>query len=406
MPNKKKFGGSLFIGESINGLPSPVFYDPHYANRTNLPPVTSITGSPGSGKTFAASILVAQASVMNKVVYAIDPKGDLLALKNLEKEGLINKTSVWSIFSKSKDGDEVSTDNYGLLDPLNLTDDRADNINLTIDIIEDTLPEGFQDSDRNVIPAIVKDVAESGKPVFNRVIQKLRSHQSPRIQGIGNELERIFGTQIGKLLVGSAQHDNPFSKNEGLMIISLMGLSFPPPNKKRKEFDSTEIVSMAVMKLITYSISQTMKNMTKKKQKLLFIDEAWSVINTKVGRSLINEISLLGRSLNMALIMASQSPRHFSFGLEGGDGTESALDSTISTQFAFRNDSDIDNEINRKLMKLPENEGWEDVFPKLTTGRCIMRDTTGNHAIIHIMTSKRWAKAFETNPYAKNDDDD
>lgn len=400
MPNKVKYGGSLFIGESINGLPYPVLYDPHYANRTNLPPVTSITGAPGSGKTFAASILVAQASVMNKVVYAIDPKGDLLALKNLEKEGLINKTSVWSIFNSL--GEEVSEENYGLLDPLNLTDNRADNINLTIDIIEDSVGE-FDETARNIIPPIVKDISESGKPIFNRVIQKLRSHREPKIQGIGNELERIFGTQIGKLLVGTSKHDNPFSKNDGLMIISLMGLTFPPPNKKRGEFDSKEIVSMAVMKLITYSISETMKNMSKKKQKLLFIDEAWSVVNTRVGRALVNEISLLGRSLNMALIIASQSPRHFSFGLEN-TGNDSALDSTISTQFAFRSDSDIDNEINRKMMKLPEGEGWENVFPQLKTGRCIMRDTTGNHAVIHIMTSERWAKAFETNPYAKDED--
>ena len=152
------------------------------------------------------------------------------------------------------------------------------------------------------------------------------------------------------------------------------------------------------MQLLTQLILESMKTKPKKILKTLFIDEAWVVFGNKAGKRLIDAVALLGRSLNMATILATQSPAHLISGEE--DDKRSSLDTTISTRFAFRNDSDSDNAINRKAMRLPENDGWEEVFPMFGTGQCMMKDCTGQISIIHTMTSSAWAEAFNTNPFA------
>lgn len=393
---KIKYGLSALIGESITGLPAPIFFDPHYPILKNKPPVTLITGSPGSGKTFTAEILAGQSSVMNKVTFVIDPKGDFISLKKLERAGEINKTTVWSVFS-NEDNEEVSEENFGMLDPLNLTDSRDDNVALTADVIASLVKE-ISHKQSNVLLPVIRDVAESRSPSLAKVIQMLKQHPDDEVRNLGLELDIPCRMSIAKLIVADKQQENPFDFNTGLMIISLLGLTLPDSETKESEYSYKERLSAVVMRLLTQLVLESMKKQPKRVLKTLFVDEAWVVFGNKSGKSLIDQAALLGRSLNMATILATQSPRHIS--ADGEEDGGSTLDTTISTRFAFRNDSDLDNRINRKAMRLPENDGWEDIFPNFQTGQCMMRDCNGNLAIIHTMTSPEWAEAFDTNPSA------
>lgn len=396
MASSPQFGLSTFIGESITGLPAPIFWDPHYPILQNRPPVALITGSPGSGKTFAASTLAAQSSVMNKLTFVIDPKGDFMALKNLEREGLINKTSVWSIFS-TEDNAEVSEQNFGILDPLTLTDDRGDNVALAADVIA-SLVNNISHVQSNALLPILKDVAESRTPSMQQVINILQSNQDDEVRSLGLELDIPLKMPIAKLIVSDGQRENPFNRKDGMMIISLMGLDMPTSETKEKDYTYKERLSTVVMRLITLLVLEAMKKQPKRILKTLFVDEAWVVFGNKSGRALINQAALLGRSLNMATILATQSPTHIAD--DNSTNSKTTLDTTISTRFAFRNDSESDNAITRQTMKLPENDGWEEVFPQLQTGQCMLRDCNGNLGIMHIMTSQEWADAFNTNPSA------
>lgn len=395
--SKRKFGLSSFIGESVTGLPAPIFFDPHYPILQNKPPVTLITGSPGSGKTFTAEILAAQSSVMNKLTFIIDPKGDFIALKKLEKEGLINKTTVWSIFS-NEDTEEVSEENYGMLDPFYLTDNRDDNVAIAVDVITSLVPEITARQSNQLLP-IVRDVAEGYNPSLNKVVRELQKSQDDEIRNLGLVLDLPLKMSIAKLIISENRAENPFDFTQGLMVLSLLGLSLPDSDTPESDYSQKERLSAVIMRLLTQLVLESMKKQPKSILKSLFVDEAWVVFGNKSGRSLIDQAALLGRSLNMATILATQSPRHISSGSEESQGG-STLDTTISTRFAFRNDSDADNRINRKAMRLPENDGWEDIFPQFTTGQCMMRDCQGNLAIIHTMTSKEWTEAFDNNPSA------
>ncbi len=393
MANDQPFGLSTFIGKTITGLPAPIFFDPHYPISINKPPVTLITGSPGSGKTFIAEILAGHSSVMNKLTYVIDPKGDFIALKRLEKAGEINKTTVWSIFSND-DNAEINEENYGMLDPFYLTKNMKDNIQIVQDVVRSLIGE-ISSKQTNALLPLIQDVAAEENPSLSKVVMALQRNRDDDIRSLGSQLRLTLDTSVAKLIVADNRaSENPFANSDGLMIISLLGLSLPEAGTPEKDYSSAERLAAVVMQLLTQLVLESMKTKPKKIQKTLFVDEAWVVFGSKSGKRLINAAALLGRSLNMATILATQSPSHI---ITDTDNT-STLDTTISTRFAFRNDSDKDNEMNRKAMRLPENDDWEKIFPEFTTGQCMLKDCNGNIAIIHTMTNKSWTKAFDTNP--------
>lgn len=387
----KTFSTSMPIGETATGLPTPVFFDPHYAIRINRPPVSLITGSPGSGKTVAALLLAAHAALLNKVTFILDPKGDFLALKLLEEAGEVENIHVWSIFQNIEEG-VVRESNIGILDPTCLTDDVNENASLTLETIG-ALVKTLSPNQRNVLIPIIQDVTQSKNPSMNNIKMILARSRDPEISTLSHELGLALNMPAGKLLVSSSKFNNKLKLDKGVIVASLMGLSLPTSNKKEESYLEKERLSVAIMRLITHLALNIMKKIPKVTSKLLLIDEAWSVFNNASGRALIDEVSLLGRSLNMAVILATQSPAH----IQGGDGGAS-LDNTISTRFAFRNTSDTDNQITAKAMSLPKDAGYENIFQSFSIGQCLMKDSQGQFAFVDIMLPEGWLEIFDTTP--------
>lgn len=387
----KTFSTSMPIGETATGLPTPVFFDPHYAIRINRPPVSLITGSPGSGKTVAALLLAAHAALLNKVTFILDPKGDFLALKLLEEAGEVENIHVWSIFQNIEEG-VVRESNIGILDPTCLTDDVNENASLTLETIG-ALVKTLSPNQRNVLIPIIQDVTQSKNPSMNNIRMILARSRDPEISTLSHELGLALNMPAGKLLVASSKFNNKLKLDNGVVVASLMGLSLPASNKKEESYLEKERLSVAIMRLITHLALNIMKKIPKTTNKLLLIDEAWSVFNNASGRALIDEVSLLGRSLNMAVILATQSPAH----IQGGDGGAN-LDNTISTRFAFRNTSDTDNQITAKAMSLPKDAGYENIFQSFSIGQCLMKDSQGQFAFVDIMLPEGWLEIFDTTP--------
>lgn len=387
----KTFSTSMPIGETATGLPTPVFFDPHYAIRINRPPVSLITGSPGSGKTVAALLLAAHAALLNKVTFILDPKGDFLALNLLEEAGEVENIHVWSIFQNIEEG-VVRESNIGILDPTCLTDDVNENASLTLETIG-ALVKTLSPNQRNVLIPIIQDVTQSKNPSMNNIRMILARSRDPEISTLSHELGLALNMPAGKLLVASSKFNNKLKLDNGVVVASLMGLSLPASNKKEESYLEKERLSVAIMRLITHLALNIMKKIPKTTNKLLLIDEAWSVFNNASGRALIDEVSLLGRSLNMAVILATQSPAH----IQGGDGGAN-LDNTISTRFAFRNTSDTDNQITAKAMSLPKDAGYENIFQSFSIGQCLMKDSQGQFAFVDIMLPEGWLEIFDTTP--------
>ncbi|HHT97139.1 MAG TPA: hypothetical protein GXZ90_04505 [Clostridiales bacterium] len=393
----KVFSTSMPIGETATGLPTPAFFDPHYAIRINKPPVTLITGSPGSGKTVAALLLASHSALLNKTTFILDPKGDFLSLKLLEDAGEIENVHVWSIFQNIEEG-TVRESNIGMLDPTCLTSDVNENASLTLETIN-ALVKNMSANQRNALIPIIQDVTHSPNPSMNTIRMILSRSRDAEISTLSHELGLALSMPAGKLLVASSKINNRLKLDKGVVVASLMGLSMPASSKQEDNYLEKERLSVAIIRLLTHMVLDVMKKVPKTISKTLFIDEAWAVFNNASGRDLIDEVSLLGRSLNMAVVLATQSPSHV-MGKEGGAN----LDTTISTRFAFRNTSDIDNEITTKAMSLPKDAGYEGIFKNLANGQCLMKDSQEQFAFIDVMLPDGWLDIFDTTPSPEEHD--
>lgn len=387
---KKRYGLSTYIGETLIGMPYPVFFDPHYCILINKPPVTLITGSPGSGKTFFGLVLASHSSICNKLGFILDPKGDFIALKKMERLGYINKVNIWSVINP--DG-TIAQENEGMLDPTCFTPNVSTNVTLTVDIIKMLVGDLSYKQNTELIPIIRDVVSRDRNPSFARVVQILITSQNDEIRSLGYSLQTLLDTPLAKLLVTNKNITRKTLEiNEGTVVANLMGLKLPADSTKKEDYKAEEKISVCIMSLLTSLVLDILSKKPKTIFKTLIIDEAWSIMATKTGRDMIANVALLGRSLNMAAILLTQSPTH----IEVEDGPD--LDTTISSRFAFRNDNDRDNLISVNAMKLPQNEGWESLLPKLSTGQCLMQDCTGGLSFISVLAQDGWGEVFNTNP--------
>lgn len=390
---KPKEGISLYIGVNLMGLEYPVFYDPHFPISINRPSITTVTGSPGSGKTFAGLTFAAYSSLSGKITFVIDPKGDFIALKGLSQKGDINDVQIWTILDSDN---KVSNENQGMLDPTLMDPyDPNKNVVLTADIIAELIG-GITPKQQSVLIPIIQDVCHEPKTAsFAKVVQKIKANRDDEIRSLGFVLDTLLRLELSKLLVRNRRiKRRVFEFDSGTVVASLLGLEFPSELKNPLNYTGEEKVSIAIVRLLTSLVLEILKKKPKSIQKTLIIDEAWTLMGNSDANNMITNIGLLGRSLNMAGILITQSPSH----LEPKDETQASLDTTISTRFAFRNDDSMSNVITCDAMNLPEREGWEEILPTLGTGQCFFQDCQKQMGIVQIRAPYEWQEAFNTNP--------
>lgn len=370
---------SFFIGESMDG--TPVFFDTHFGVFNQKPPVTVITGQPGSGKTFLGSLIVMNSAITGKQTVVLDPKGDFLPLANMKDD--LNDIVVWNLSDNRKSG---------ILDPFAMVESGGEKLALVNSVI-DLFTGGLTREEESILQPLIKDVIESPNPSLQKVVMELKKTQgsdepSQKARQLGSRLDSIAVMPFSRLCFspgGGSRSLGGLSDN--LTIITLLGLPLPKSEKDAKEPEGR--LASGIIYLITYLVDKLMTSGKDKLPKTLFIDEAWQILSNSYGAKLIESIALLGRSLNMALILATQNNSHIK---------RIDIDSTVTSRFAFSTDSkEAENIV--KDMNLPENEGFEDIFLQLDTGQCIMQDIDSRYAAINvIMWKNEWIEMLQTNP--------
>lgn len=388
---------STFIGETTGSSPYPVFFDPHFPILNNYSPVTLVTGSPGSGKTFFLLTLLSHASILGKTNFVIDYKGDFVVLKKLYQDGIINQTRVWSVLDEKG---EVADINTGVLDPTCFSPDYNTNMTLTMDIIKSLIGNLTAPQENSLIP-VIQDVCQSENRSFNQIIRHLERNQNDEVRKIGIALRMIMDNPISKLLArGRNQEKSDIfsSMKNGTVVINLMGLPLPKSTSNYDDLSTSEKIGLSVMYLVTLTAFNLLTSLPKNIFKTLIVDEAWAILATKHGRKLITETGKLGRSMNIATIIATQSTTDM---ISDDNKNKDDFKNTISTRFAFKNTSLADNITTCSDMKLPSKEGWENLISELDKGICLMQDCRGNKGVVQIMVQDEWENIFDTNPLAK-----
>lgn len=374
---------SLFIGETLTGVSSPVFFDTHTALYNKGLPVINITGSPGQGKTFAGLSLTALAAKMGKTIFAIDYKGDLLSIANLKMDGHISSdVNVWNLQSR---------DSRGLLDPFFLSNDDSEILTMTIELINIFVGGLDRSYEREVYPVVADVVKDHSKPrSLMAVVQELRGSQSENARDIGAQLHSISNMKYANLCfyTGRRKSRDDSLKPGSVTIATLSGMELPRTDTELTS--KTGRLSSGILYLLTNHVSRLMMQDESPNPKVFVVDEAWAILSTKQGASTIQSTALLGRSKNLVTVLITQSPTHFS---------HLPIDNTVGMWFAFRGDDKESADIARKI-KLPEDEGFDELIASLEPQQCLFSDWSGNFSIMRFSSWKKdWARSFETNPY-------
>lgn len=367
------------IGTTGTGLIRPVFYDPHSPLWNNKPPCTLIYGGPGVGKTFLAMTLTSMSAISNKSTVVIDPKADFLPLVNLEDE--LGKIRIWNL---------AAPDKKGILDPFSMVDKPGEKVVLAISVIE-TFVGGLTDNQRSALIPVVRDVVNEREPSLMSVVRMLRRSQKDDARNLGNVLDVIADMPYAQIAFAPGKAENVSSFGTGLTIITMAGMNLPANPQEAERSQEGRLIS-GIMFLLTDFIRRSFLKDTKRRPKTLIIDEAWALIATESGADVINSISLLGRSLNAAVILITQSPRHLE---------KLSIENTISTIFSFAT-SLTDGELIARDMQLPEDLDIARQMTDFKNGECLMKDWRKRFSVVKIDNwNTRWNEAFDTNPLSR-----
>lgn len=367
----------MFIGETSQGIPQPVFFDLHTQIFNDKPPGVVITGQPGSGKSYLAMTLTAMSAIIGKTTIVLDPKGDFISLMELRND--IGKFNLWNLADKRR---------RGILDPFRMTADPGDQLDLAITLIE-IFTGGLESEQRTALAPIIKDVIQEPNPSLAKVVQELRGSQRPAARDLGTTLDLIQNLPLaGLCFAAPGSNMQQVSITEGLTVVTLVGMEMPKEGGK----DNKSRLSTGILFLLTDYIRRLMVNDSSRNPKTLVIDEAWAILQTEAGAQVVKEVALLGRSKNLAMVLVTQNNSH----LKHLD-----IENTITTRFAFASSGkEADSIIND--MKLPRGEGFEGLITSLGKGECLMKDWTNRYSTVQISSWRQdWDEAFKTNPLEK-----
>lgn len=374
------YAPSFMIGTTGTGLTRPVFYDTHSAVFNSKPPCTVVFGGPGSGKTFLAMTLTCMSAIAGKPTVVIDPKGDFLPLINMEDE--LGNLRIWNLSDTSK---------KGILDPFSMEDTRGEKVSLAISVIE-TFTGGLRDSQRSALIPIVQDVAAEPDPSLSRVVRALRASPKDEARDLGNLLNVIQDMPYAKLAFAPGRATAASDFGVGLTIITMPGMNLPASPEEAARNQEGRLVSGILFLLTNFIQKQFLKDLSRT-PKTLIIDEAWALIATEAGAGVINSISLLGRSLNAAVVLITQSPHHL-------DNLN--IENTISTVFSFRSSVQESRRVAQDIMSLPSDLHIEEEMAAFEAGQCLMQDWRKRYSVVQISNwNTRWNESFETNPLAR-----
>lgn len=201
---------------------------------------------------------------------------------------------------------------------------------------------------------------------------------------------------LGKTLFGTS--NEALAKWPALTVASIYGLDFPPSALPPSEWSPDQRFGSAMIYLIAQIGFRRLLVLPPSQPKFLAVDEAWVLRQIPEGRALLNTVNLMGRSMNLLLLIAVQNPDVL---LPQGENTNDDLSAQLGWIFAGKLDSKDQIKHAMRLLHLPDDdEEIQRRFSMFTSGRGFLRDPLGRVGAIeaHVYPGSVLKNYFDTTP--------
>lgn len=286
---------------------SSIQFSPFTSIFENKASGTVIFGSPGAGKTFFLLNIIANSLMMEQRFFAIDPKNDLGVLSD--------------IFPNVEYID-INNVKPGSLNPFVVINNLDTN---TLSSIISIICGGLTDDQIISITPIINDFINrykktNDKVSFSDVADYLYANDNVQAQAVGTKLQIHRDSKYGPLLFETSEDTICFDKES--KIISLHGMDLP------KAQDSKMTEEQKFNSGIVFIICKMLRDLlTSGGYPTMFVmDEAHIALKNPSFSSIIDEFLVLGRSLNVPTILATQNPTH----------VPQSISQLVASKFCFR----------------------------------------------------------------------
>jgi len=390
-------GEGPYLGTARTQTESPVHWSPFTAAQRDDPTVAAILGEPGGGKSYLTGrICLDSAVTRNATVVIIDPiKREMRQLAPLIGEaGLPVKVIA------------INDDHPGLLDPFRFGGSLGEKIQRAAEVLIMLLPDTVGDKEKasrqGAILRAVEAVADQPDASLTRVIEWLKA-EAERRKDDGSRIEENLATELGtmsRMPLGSLCFAEADAESLDILgqttILTFSGLDLPSASTDQGNYRMAERLAVALFYLAT-ELVRGLFAADRSAPKLLAIDEAWALTSTPQGQALVEAMSRMGRSHNIALLLASHNVQ---------DLLDERITGCISTVFAVHSRADKEVAAVLEQLGIEDTPGNRNHLGGLQTGEAIMRDLDGRIGIVQIDDGgPLFRRGMDTNPTRKDNNE-
>lgn len=364
----------VYIGFAPAGGGRPVRYDPTAPSREARTSAVLLAGTLGSGKTVAAEAIAFAAERRGSLVVDFDPKPDHGLDRVSDLDGRVEVLEL--------SGDPA---HRGKLDPLRiglaeLREELASSY--LLELVREPPPAW-----ENAIQRAVRDAVRAGGRSLLEVVERLSGSDVGAAREAGDALEVVSDFGLARLGFGTGEEAG-LEAARPVTTIRTPGLTLPDPGASRETYTRSERASVATLSLVA-ALALRLVAGDRSRHKVVLLDEAWFLLASTQGRSLLNRLVRLGRAYNATVLLATQRLEDL------GD-----LSDLVGTYFLFGQESDAEARRALALLGLdPDNPALRARLKEFRRGRCLMRDLDGRVGEVQFdLAHPKLLAALDTTP--------
>ncbi|MGO5139766.1 ATP-binding protein [Streptococcus alactolyticus] len=373
------------LSKAIESSKNIVLFNPTVGNKEDIAgkitknPHIIITGATGQGKSFLAQIIFLSVALQNVKTLYIDPKRELrqhyqkvISNPEFAKKYPLRKQQIESFNFVTLDSSLPS--NHGVLDPIVvLRKEQA--VEVAKNMLEFLLQsvENVSMDQKTAITETINEVVgkrQAGQVVgFKHVLETLKESPIEQIASVGRYLTSIVHNSILELAFSDGTTKGLDYESQ-VTILEVANLKLPKNDaSKISDHERNSVALMFALGAFCTHFGERHED----EDTLEFFDEAWILMKSAEGQSVIKNMRRIGRSKNNTLALITQSVHD----AENDDDTTG-----FGTIFAFYEKSEREDILKHVGLEATEqNLEWID---NMIAGQCLYYDVYGNLNMISI----------------------